>query len=142
MKNIILLASILIAYMPISNANEEVVIIVHSDMAKNEYSKYILKKLFLGRYTVNEAGQVVSPCYLNIPNVKNSLYSLTNKTSAKYRSYWNKKLFSGSGSPPKSFKNLKNLYKYMSDNESGVCLITKSSGIPKEFSIVSIKNNK
>jgi hypothetical protein len=121
----------------VSNVHAEgVQLIASSEFDKGEISSRDIRKMFLGRYTRTDAGSVILPCYLSTEMVKTELYRVTKKTPETFRRYWNKRLFSGTGSAPKEFKDLEQLRHYMAVNRGAVCLFPSAADLPKDTHLV------
>ncbi|MBL1277877.1 MAG: hypothetical protein COB30_017495 [Ectothiorhodospiraceae bacterium] len=137
---IILISSLLLTTSNVIYAEaDKIVILVNQELSDDYFSKRTLKKIFLGRKQSNHAGVSISPCYLDTTAVKNSLYSISNKSPASFRSYWNKRLFSGAGSSPKTFSDIGQLYRYMSIKKGAVCLAISDKKLPDSISETVIK---
>ncbi len=115
---------------------EEVVLIANPEIAKEKLSPREIKKIFLGRIDTTNAGVSISPCYFENERVSEELYNIVNKSSDSFRRYWNKRLFSGAGAPPKTFSTPEQIYQYINNNKGAICLSLKSENLPKEIAIV------
>ena len=135
MTKSILVVVLLIPFVSASHA-DQVSLLVNQTMGQAEFTDRILKKVFLGRYKTSEKGAAISPCYLDEPKVRDELYKISKKSADKYRRYWNKRLFSGTGVPPKVFKSREKVYQYMRSEEGAVCLSMSDTDIPGEISSV------
>ena len=139
MKSNYLIFSILFFILSAPSYAQEVVLLVHPSLENNQFSIQDIKKTFLGRNTNNENGASLSPCYLDTKIVSNKLLKLTNKSKETYRRYWNKRLFSGAGTPPKTYSNPAKLYEHVSSKNGAICLSTPSSEIPEGIVVIALE---
>ena len=85
-------------------AGAELMVIANSDVAASEVDRVILQAIFLGKKTQWEDGGGIVPVNLKKgPTYQEFLKVIVKRTPAQYRSFWRRAIFTGTGSPPKSF---------------------------------------
>lgn len=136
-KRTFIFALMMFAIITTSQA-EDVVVLVNHEVGKSELSKRVIKKIFLGRYKTSGSGVSISPCYLDNGDVGSKLTDISKKSPETYRRYWNKRLFSGAGSLPKTFQSKAQLYQYMVAEKGAVCLTVADDNVPETIDVVSL----
>jgi ABC-type phosphate transport system substrate-binding protein len=105
MKNVSIFL-LLVAVMLAAPA-EGATIIVHNEVDPNVLDADTLERIYLGKKTLWDSGQRITPALVNEASdvSKNFLEQILNKSVPQYRTYWKKRLFSGGGTVPKTFRN-------------------------------------
>lgn len=134
---IILFSSILLNASSASNG----VLIASSSVEANSLSAKEVRSIFMGKTTLWKNNARIN-IGVNIENKEVSNYFFRNylKTSERrYKKYWLKRVFSGSGIAPKIFKNFKEAIEYVSDNENSILFLSNEDDqIPSNIKIIKI----
>ena len=78
-------------------------LVVHRDNAMTEIRAADVARIFLGKKTLWTSGKRIQPVMLELQDaaVDQFVQDLLKQSSAQFRTYWRKRLFSGGGAPPR-----------------------------------------
>ncbi len=81
-------------------------VIVNTEVDTSKLDADSLELIFLGKKTLWESGQRVTPALLSEDSEpsKQFLENVLGKSVSQYRAYWKRRLFSGGGTVPKTFR--------------------------------------
>jgi len=110
------------AFISLSNANESGYIIANEDVPVNEISKSDLSYIFLGNKKFWNNNCRIRASYITDKSKTSSIFfnDYVEKAYKKFKRYWLKKIFSGYGSAPISFKNPESLIDFISNNSGAI----------------------
>jgi ABC-type phosphate transport system substrate-binding protein len=81
-------------------------VVVNSEVDASKLNADTLELMFLGKKTLWDSGQRVTPALLNEDSAVSVqfLENVLSKSVSQYRAYWKRRLFSGGGTVPKTFR--------------------------------------
>lgn len=109
-----------------SFAEAEMVFICHRDVPVNALSKKDIKKIFLAQSKAWK-GNKLGIVFVNQEEkqvFKEFASTYLRMSPARYQSYFRKKMFTGRGQRPKSFKNDQRIIEYVSKTEGAIGYIS------------------
>jgi ABC-type phosphate transport system substrate-binding protein len=100
-------------------------IIVNPSVEINELALDELKRIYLGKKTLWDSGSRIRPSLLNekSPLTQEFLESSLRKTVRQYRAYWKRRLFSGGGAAPKTFRSSTQVVDFVASTEGGIGVV-------------------
>ena len=113
---------IVMAFASLLNAGENAYIIANKSVPVDEISKEEISYIFLGNKQFWNDSTRIKTSYV----IDRSEFSFiffdeyVEKTYKKFKRYWLKKIFSGYGAAPKSFKKSESLIDFISKNEGAI----------------------
>ncbi|MBW1940195.1 MAG: substrate-binding domain-containing protein [Deltaproteobacteria bacterium] len=117
----------------------DVIIIGNKNVPASSLSKKDIQNIYLGRKTKWDNNQKIIFVTLKKGEVhKRFIKEYVGKTSAQYRNYWKKQVFTGKGKAPKCFDAEEKLVDYVANTEGAIGYI--SSGTNKD-SVKTISTN-
>jgi hypothetical protein len=123
-RYIIFLGIILISISSYSQETKEYVIVTNQNMDLTSLTERKLKAIFLGEITLWKSKTKLHPCYLNKPILYQQFFSETIKMSqSQFNKYWLKRVFSGYGTPPRSYGTIEQLITYINRNKGAMAVI-------------------
>jgi len=106
----------------------ELMVIANSDVAASEVDRVTLQAIFLGKKTQWEDGAGIVPVNLKKgPVYQEFLKAIVKRNPAQYRSFWRRAIFTGTGSPPKSFATEEEIVEFVRASPGGVGYIDAST---------------
>lgn len=106
-------------------AQEELVVIINTNVPIETIKKEQLKDIYLGDLTIWKNKSKIKPCYM--ADLEDFWDDVVEMNSAKFKGYWTKKVFSGYGTSPAKFTNDESIIKYVERIKGGIGVINKSS---------------
>lgn len=103
-----------------SIAMADISVIVNNDSNVN-INKEAISNIFLGK------DKSMKPVDLNTVSKDEFYEKTTGKTQSQIKSYWSGLVFSGKGTPPKSFDNVQDVIDYVKTNKDSIGYIPKES---------------
>jgi ABC-type phosphate transport system substrate-binding protein len=106
----------------------DIVIICNKSVAESNLSKQDLKNIYLGKKTTWSDNKKIVFVTQDNSNVSDQFLSeYVNKSSAQFSSYWKEKIFTGQGTPPKSFASDKEMIQFVTQTEGAIGYVTAES---------------
>ncbi len=104
-------------------------LILNSDSEREHISFQDVRSIYLGKMTLWEDGSRVQPCMLREKEraMQGFIKSSLGKSVYQYRAYWKRKLFSGGGTVPKTFRTTKSLLQYVKRTPGAIGVISAGS---------------
>ncbi len=101
-------------------------VVVNKKMGISKISKGDLKELYLGKKKFWGKNIRVNVSFVNhnSPVTKRFIDEVVNKTPDQFQRYWRRKLFTGSGLPPKKFSSDDDLLKYVGKTIGAIGIIS------------------
>ena len=86
-----------------------------------------LESIFLGKQTLWKNGKKVFPALLSeeTPAAKEFIEKALGKSTAQYRAYWKRRLFSGGGTVPRAFATSAEVIEYVAKTPGAVGVVEK-----------------
>lgn len=111
---------------------EDYFIISNQQLQQDQIQKTEIKKIFLGYKKFWKDKETIKVAQ---PNFKNSTskYFIENVVGydlANYKRYWRRKLFSGSGIPPKQFSTEKEIIEFVKSKPGAIGLVSEKPDDP------------
>jgi ABC-type phosphate transport system substrate-binding protein len=104
-----------------SLAYAEVIVIANSGVPVDSIDKNSLRDIFLGKKAFWDKDNKIVVTILKKGAIHEEfLTKYVGKTSAQFQAYWNKLLYTGTGTPPVSFNTEQELVDYVSRNKGAV----------------------
>lgn len=120
----------------------DVLIIGHQDVPESKITQKEIKSIFLGEQVKWKSGGDIRFVLL-LGRIHNSfLKEYIGITSAQYRNYWKKKVFTGQARSPKSFKNQEKLLDYITKTKGAIGYIPSDvppGGSNSKIKIITVK---
>lgn len=115
----------------IASAEAAYYLAVNASNKISEISQDKLESIFSGRMIFWESGGRIRPSLIDeeSPSGKAFLAQVVKMDSKQYIDFWRRKLFSGRGLPPRSFRSEKDLVQYVIDNEGAIAVLSSRPGI-------------
>jgi ABC-type phosphate transport system substrate-binding protein len=108
----------------------DVLVIAHPDTPLSSLEKKEVKDIFTGKKTRWDGKlKVVIATLKNSEIHRQFLGKFIKKTPAQFRNYWRRKVFTGEGKSPKSFKNEAELIAYIAKTKGAVGYISTASAV-------------
>ena len=107
------------------NTSPSFLIVAHPETPVDKINRWDLSAIFLGKKTIWDGEEKVYPCMLREDQMemREFIAAIHFKTVGQYRAYWKKRLFSGGGTVPKTFKRTKSLVDYVADRQGAIGVI-------------------
>jgi ABC-type phosphate transport system substrate-binding protein len=104
MNKIAILLLLLIAW---ASSAPAATVVVNNEVDATALDAESLERIFLGKKTLWDSGQRITPALVNETSdvSKAFLDEILRKSVPQYRAYWKKRLFSGGGTVPKTFRS-------------------------------------
>ncbi len=98
----ILLAALMVPQAS-AQASSSYCLIVNQNNAMTQISRTDVARIYLGKKTLWTSGKRIKPVMLDLQDavVEQFVRELLTQSSAQFRTYWRKRLFSGGGAPPR-----------------------------------------
>ncbi|GMR21708.1 MAG: hypothetical protein BMS9Abin37_0022 [Acidobacteriota bacterium] len=106
-------------------AQDNVKIIVNSEVEIGTLTQADLARIYLGKKTFWKSGSRIAPSLLNekSPLTEAFLEESVRKTVRQYRAYWKRHLFSGKGTAPKTFASSLQVANFVADNPGAIGVV-------------------
>jgi ABC-type phosphate transport system substrate-binding protein len=109
-------------------AGAELMVIANNEVAERELDRATLQAIFLGKKTQWEDGAGIVPVNLEKgPTYQEFLKAIVKRTPAQYRSFWKRAIFTGTGTPPKSFATEEEIVEFVRSSPGAVGYIDAST---------------
>ena len=106
----------------------DVLVIANSSVEVDSVSSKFLKKVYLGKSKKWEDGEKLVPVSLKKGEVHtNFIKEVVKKSISQFNTYWKKKIFTGKGTPPKSFDTEAELVKYIKNTPGSLGYISSTT---------------
>ena len=127
MRYLITFALLLILAAP-AMAQETYILIVNESVDVSKLSKKELKKIYRGKMKMWSKDLDIRPCYANVNTKTGKVFfkKLLKISPAKFKKYWLRMVFSGSGAAPVSLGNVESIIDFVSKNPGGMGIIPAS----------------
>jgi ABC-type phosphate transport system substrate-binding protein len=133
MKNVTI-ALLLLTAMLVAGAASGATVIVNNEVDPGAIDAETLERIYLGKKTLWDSGQRITPALVNETSdvSKNFLEQILNKSVPQYRAYWKKRLFSGGGTVPKTFRNSAEVIDFVAKTPGAIGVVETG---PKDGSV-------
>lgn len=108
---------------------QDVVMIAHKDIGIESISAKEIKYVFLGKLNKINDKKIIPITLKKGPVHENFLDEYIKKNSRQFSTFWKKKLFTGKGKPPKSFKTEEELIKYVASTPGAIGYVSAEAKI-------------
>lgn len=120
----------------ISLTNAEVFIVAYPKIPEKNITKQDVEKIFTGKKSKWSDGTKIIPVVLGIESLHEEFTrGYVSKSSAQFKAYWNKMMFTGEGRPPQVFKTYDELIDYVSITPGAIGYIPVDSARVQKISI-------
>ena len=135
MKKILLpLIAVLLLASTVFAADGNVVIIANKSVPVSSITGATLKLIYLGKKNTWPDGSAVVPVALQSGNTHEAFLSqFIEKSSSQYSSFWKQAIFTGEGTPPRSFASLSEMASYVENTPGAVGYVAAG------FSVENVK---
>ena len=125
----------------VSYVFSDVLIIANPDTELSSLKKKDIKDIFTGKRTRWNAGGKIIIAILESSDVhKEFLWEFVRKTPSQFRNYWRRKVFTGEGKFPRSFRSEAELIDFVAGTKGAVGYI--SSPAKKPVKVIEIYDGK
>jgi len=108
----------------------DIVVICNKSVAESTVGKQDLKNIYMGKKTSwNDNKKIVFVVQDNSGVNDQFLSTYINKSSAQYSSYWKEKVFTGQGTPPKSFATDKEMIQFVTQTDGAIGYVSSGEGL-------------
>ena len=108
----------------------DIIIIGNKSVAESKLDKGDLKKIYLGNKTTwSDNKKIVFVTQDDTTISDEFLKEYVNKSASQFSSYWKAKVFSGKGTPPKSFASDSELVQYIAQTDGAVGYVSSNEGL-------------
>jgi ABC-type phosphate transport system substrate-binding protein len=108
----------------------DIVVICNKSVAESTVGKQDLKNIYMGKKSSwNDNKKIVFVVQDNSSVNDQFLSTYINKSSAQYSSYWKEKVFTGQGTPPKSFANDKEMIQFVTQTDGAIGYVSSGEGL-------------
>ena len=103
-------------------------VVVNSEVEIADLDPDTLGKIFLGKKTLWESGQRITPVLMKEGSGASKLFleEILNKSVSQYRAYWKKRLFSGGGIVPKTFRTEKEVIEFVEKTPGAIGVVASA----------------
>ncbi len=100
-------------------------VVVNNEVDAADLDAEALGRIYLGKKTLWDSGQRITPALVTeTSNVSKAfLEEILNKNVPQYRAYWKKRLFSGGGTVPKTFRNSREVVDYVTKTPGAIGIV-------------------
>ncbi len=127
-KTFVIIAVLLNAFMAQSVMAADVVVIANNNVPEGSLDKGTMEKIFLGKKSQWSDGSKVVPVMMKSGAAHDAFLSgVLGKTSAQFNNFWNQAMFTGKGTPPKSFTSEADLVSYVASTSGAVGYVSKGT---------------
>ncbi|MBK7842103.1 MAG: hypothetical protein IPJ71_00190 [Bdellovibrionales bacterium] len=114
----------------VASAEATYYVAVNASNKIGEISQDKLENIFSGRLIFWESGGRIRPSLIDeeSPSGRAFLTQVVKMDSKQYIDFWRRKLFSGRGLPPRSFRSEKELIHFVSENEGAIAVLSSLPG--------------
>lgn len=100
---------------------QEYMVVVNKENTETKTSVSNLKKIFLGKKTTWNSGKKIIICTLKKGKIHTHfIKEIVKMSPTKYRMFWKKKLYTGTGKLPKSFKTTTEMMNFISKTPNSI----------------------
>ena len=108
----------------------DMVIIGNKSVTESTLSKQDLKNIYLGKKTTWSDNKKIVFVTQDSSDVSDQfLTAYVNKSAAQFSSYWKEKVFTGEGTPPKSFASDKELIQFVAQTVGAIGYVSSGEGL-------------
>lgn len=117
-------------------------IIVNSSVGQDTLSKDEVSKIFLGKHLSWADGSKINMGY-QINTNSNTIFfnKIIGKKFKKFKKYWLKKVFSGNGTPPKTFDNSDKAVNFVKSTSGSISYIDVATA-PAGVTVIMVDGDK
>jgi len=109
-------------------AQQDVKVIVHKDVAITEIDQNAFQRIYLGKNKFWEDGSpIVAVLLRGGPAHEAFLKELVKRTASKFRSFWNRAVFTGKSVPLKSFEEEAALVRYVAETSGAIGYVSSET---------------
>ena len=117
----------------------DVVVIVNNDVSETNLDKGSIKKMFLGKKTSWSSGDKIIPVTLKDgPIHKTFMKNYVKKSHSQFSAFWKQAIFTGKGTPPRSFGDEAELVKFVAETKGAIGYISSDTSTD-EVKLIQIK---
>lgn len=104
-------------------------IVVNPEVDTTKLNGEQVELIYLGKKTLWDSGQRVVPVLVNEESEesKQFLENVLKKTVSQYRAYWKRRLFSGGGTVPKTFRSSGEVIEFVSKTPGAIGVVHSGS---------------
>ena len=124
-RNLVLLAGVVVCAFAQA---EEVLVIVHTDVAVETLAPETISEIYLGTRTKWDNEQTIRVAMLKKGEIHEQFTEdIVKTTPSKLKKFWKKIVFTGAGTPPKIFKDEEDLVAFVAETEGAIGYIAKET---------------
>lgn len=138
-KKVTLLLTMAILILP--SASFAATLVVNSDIDSTRINAEQIELIYLGKKTLWDSGQRIVPVLVNEESEesKRFLENVLKKSVAQYRAYWKRRLFSGGGAVPKTFRTSTEVVEFVA-RTPGAIGVVQSGAKDSRVKVVEVGN--
>lgn len=109
-------------------------VVVNNEVELEALDAESLERIYLGKKTLWDSGQRITPALVTETSAisKAFLEEILQKSIPQYRAYWKKRLFSGGGTVPKTFRSSKEVIEFVARTPGAIGVVESA---PRDGSV-------
>lgn len=108
----------------------DIIVIGNKSVAESKLAKSDIKKIYLGTKTTwSDKKKIVFVTQDNTSVSEPFLKTYVKKSVSQFSSYWKSKVFTGQGTPPKSFASDEELVQFVAQTEGAIGYVSSNEGL-------------
>jgi len=112
----------------VSAQTDDILLIVHPDVALEELAQETVSEIYMGTRTKWDDGLTIRVAMLKTGDIHERFcQEIVKTTPSKLKNLWKKVVFTGSGTPPKIFKDEADLVEFVAETEGAIGYISKET---------------
>ena len=127
----------LLASTIIAGSASAATIVINSEVEVADLDAKTVEKIYLGKKTLWDSGQRITPALVSESKgvSKTFLEEILHKSVPQYRAYWKKRLFSGGGTVPKTFRTSREVVEFVKRTPGAIGVVETA---PNDGSVIVI----
>lgn len=132
-KKITILLAASILGLLLAQTGSAATLVANSDVDTAKMTVEQVEQIYLGKKTLWDSGQRVIPVMVNEDSAeaRDFLDKVLKKTVAQYRAYWKRRLFSGGGTVPKTFRTTGEVIEFVSKTPGSIGVVQTGTKDPR-----------
>jgi len=137
MKKILIAFTMLMAMLPAVCLAGDVVVIANESVSDTSLSQKMVSDIYLGKKSTWSDGSKINFVVLKGSAQETFLEKYVRKTESQFNTFWKKQVFTGKGSPPKSFDSDSAMITFVSRTPGAIGYVSANANVAnvKTFTI-------
>ena len=119
-------------------------VIVNGKNTLKQLSREDLARIFLGKKTLWDSETKIMPAILPEKEKVTQVFikKVIRKSISQYRAYWKRRLFSGGGTPPKTFRTSQEVLDFVAKHPGAIGVVEASVNEDKKVKVLAVAKKK